>query len=227
MKALAIIPARALSKRVPAKNIKALNGRPLILYTIEAAKNASSIERVVVSTDSEEIAQISKKAGAEVPFLRPSNLAQDTSPTLDAVRHAVTYLEKEEGYKAEFICILQPTSPFRTSSHIDEAMALLKEEGAEALVSVREVREHPYWMVHIVEGRIKGFLKNPFRYFQHQMLPMLYILNGAIYILRRKRLQNKYPFKDAVAYIMDQTSSIDIDTEEDFLFAESIAKRVF
>lgn len=225
MKILAAIPARGGSKRLPGKNIRPLCGQPLIVHTIAAALEAGgALHRVVVSTDDPEIADISRAAGAEVPFLRPTDLAGDATSSLAVVQHAARFIEKTDGIHLDWILLLQPTSPLRTAADIRASIELARDKDCTAVVSVSEANHaHPYLM-----KRIEGGLLLPFRDGQpvvhrsQDLEPTAYLLNGAIYLTRRDvLLQNDSLYGDAVVpYIMPRERSVDVDTEEDLLLAE-------
>lgn len=226
LKILAIVPARGGSQGVPRKNIRILAGRPLIAYTINAALESKYHLRVVVSTDDESIAEIAKGIGAEVPFLRPSHLARNDTPMLPVLQHAMECLKKD-GYRPDIIVVLQPTSPLRTSKHIDQAISILVNTGADSVVSVCEVEYSPYWMKKIDQsGRVAPFLDTEKEYNRRQDLPKVYRLNGAIFITRPDIIMNEDRLlgDDTRAYIMEPEDSIDIDTEFDFRVAELIMK---
>ena len=222
-KYLAIIPARGGSKRVPRKNVLDLCGKPLIAYTVEAALKSKYIDKVVVSSDDEEILQISKKFGAET-IKRPDILASDTATTFDAIKHAIDSLEKYE-----YIVLLQPTSPLRNSKHIDEAIELLKEKKASAVVSVCEMEHSPLWSNTLDDTlSMNNFLKDEVLNKRSQDLEKYYRLNGAIYICKTELLLKEKSFflkENIFAYIMDRKSSVDIDEEIDFKMAEFFLKQ--
>ena len=219
---LAIIPARGGSKRLPRKNILDLCGKPLIAYTIEAALKSKYIDKVIVSSDDEEILNISKKIGADI-IKRPIDLANDTATTFDAIKHTIENVEKYD-----YIVLLQPTSPLRNEKHIDEAMELLEKKKADAIVSVCEMEHSPLWSNTLPkDGNMNNFLKDEILNKRSQDLEKYYRLNGAIYICKTdKLLENKSFFlKDNIfAYIMDREYSIDIDEEIDFKIAEVLMK---
>ena len=226
MKILAFIPARGGSKRIPNKNIKLLNGKPLIVYTIEAAKGSNHINRIVVSTDSEEIATIAKQYGAEVPFLRPKEISQSDSTEMQFFEHALNRFEKHEQYEPDLIVLLYPTSPFRKPASIDRAIEeMLKHPEVDSLRSLRLCSEHPYKMWVIENGYLKPFVKgeNPnIHTLSYHLLPTVYVQNARIYITKLSTIKNKKsPTGDVVIpFIMDETESIDINTSLDFQFAE-------
>lgn len=221
-KILAIIPARGGSKGIVGKNIKELNGKPLIAYTIEEAKKSEYINRIVVSTDNEEIANISKKYGAEVPFLRPLELAQDDTPTIECVIHMLNVLKENEDYIPDYVCLLQCTSPLRTFNDIDGTIEKLLSTGLDSAASVCEAEVNPYW-TNIFNGeRLEYFLKDGKKISRRQDLPKIYRLNGAVYVAKYDVLKNEMTFetKYTTGYIMSNKKSIDIDTEFDFTIAK-------
>ncbi|MCJ7443549.1 MAG: acylneuraminate cytidylyltransferase family protein [Methanotrichaceae archaeon] len=203
-----------------------LAGKPLISYTIKAALASTRLDRFIVSTDSPKIADIANSYGAEVPFLRPSNLAKDETPGIMPIIHAVKWLNEHENYDPDYILILQPTSPFRNSKDIDSALQLAMEKNAEAVVSVCLPRYHPYWMKKVDhEGKIENFL-NLDGQVRRQDLPKIYALNGAIYLIKKDILlkqETLYPAR-TYAYIMPPERSLDIDTKWDLFLADLIMK---
>ncbi|EKQ51122.1 MULTISPECIES: acylneuraminate cytidylyltransferase family protein [unclassified Clostridium] len=226
MNIIAIIPARGGSKGIPRKNIKEINGKPLISYTIAEAKKSHYINRIIVSTEDEEIAQISQKYGGEVPFLRPRELAEDNTPGIDPIIHCINWLKENENYDPEYVCLLQCTSPFRKFNQINEAIERLISENADSIVSVCESEISPYWMKKINDGKMQDFMDDIPFYARRQDVPKVYRLNGAIYIAKTSVLlakQNWYT-ESTLAYVMDRNSSIDIDDMTDFKFAEYLMK---
>ncbi len=224
-KNLAIIPARAGSKRLPDKNILQLSGKPLIAWTIEAAIKANIFDKIIVSTDSERIKNISEQYGAEVPFIRPEALANDTARTIDVIFHAIKFYE-QQNIKFDYITLLQPTSPLRTSEHIKAAFELIDEE-TKAVVSVCETEHNPLWSNTLPENlNMKNFIKPEIKNLRSQDLPVYYRLNGAIYIAQTLYLIENQGFigKSTKAFIMPQKYSIDIDTKLDFAFCEFFIK---
>jgi N-acylneuraminate cytidylyltransferase len=227
MKPLIIIPARGGSKGVPRKNIRLLNNKPLIGYTIEAALNIFSDAVVCVSTDDVEIKDVVENLGLTVPFIRPQELASDTAATQEVLLHALEYYSKQ-GYDADTIILLQPTSPFRTCEHIKQAIHLFEQaQDCEMVVSVKEASSNPYY-VHFKEsegGYLKKLLQSKFT--RRQDCPKVYELNGAIYIITAEALKQKNmnEFTRIVKYEMDDASSHDIDTMFDWQFAEFLVNR--
>jgi N-acylneuraminate cytidylyltransferase/CMP-N,N'-diacetyllegionaminic acid synthase len=223
---LAIIPARGGSKGIPNKNIKLLANKPLIAYTIEEAFKSRFLDRVIVSTDNSEIANISKKYGAEVPFMRPKNLAEDTTPMHLVLQHAVKYLEKKKNYKIDIIVRLQPTSPFRKVSDIDAAIEKLLDTNADVVETVSKLLHPPFWIVKLKRDKLYPFIKTKKNYYRRQDSPKLYVINGAVYVIQKKALMKKTNIfdKNTRATIMEPDRSIDIDTPLDFKIAELLLK---
>ncbi len=226
---LAIIPARGGSKGVPGKNIKELCGKPLIAYTIEAALDAQEIDRVVVTTDSKEIAEAALRYGAEVPFMRPSHLAEDNSSAVDVYLHAVEFLEKRDGIRIDKFAVLLPTAPLRDAYEIDRAVRTMKKRLCTTLVSVSEADVPASWYYQMNEDMIiknAGFdsdnaIKN------RQMNCQYYVPNGAIYILDYQLLKRErtYYTDDTVGYVMAKKKSVDIDTVDDLEYAEFLLEQ--
>lgn len=221
---IAIIPARGGSKGVPGKNIKELNKKPLIAYTIEAAKRSKEISRVIVNTDDIEIAKIARQYGAEIPFMRPSYLATDTAAAPDVYIHTIEYLMEEEKTPINKFVVLLPTAPFRTHKHIDEAIELFRKEKAETLVSMKEADIPISWYFKTdCRNRVRNIdLCRSEAMLNRQMAERFYIPNGAIYILDYELLKQKrtYYSENTVAYMMNQEDSVDIDSIIDFKLAE-------
>lgn len=218
---IAVIPARGGSKRLPNKNIKPLKGKPLIVWTIEAALQYGGFDIVIVSTDSQKIADVAKAAGAFVPFLRPAELATDTSTTEGVIGHIVEWIEKNFE-KVARVTLLQPTSPLRDAEEICNAIALYDKMQALAVVSVCEL-EHPIQYCNLLPENLslEGFIPKNLNK-RSQDLDTYYRLNGAIYIFDRKfvgALKDIY-CKGAFAYVMNKWKSIDIDDKHDFQMAE-------
>lgn len=215
---LGIIPARGGSKRLPRKNILDLAGKPLIVWTIEASLKSRYIDKTIVTSDDDEILAISEKYGASV-IKRPQELASDTATTFDAIKHTIDNMEKYD-----YIVLLQPTSPLRNEKHIDEAIELLEEKNADAVISVCEMEHSPLWSNTLPEdNNMSNFLRDDIKNKRSQDLPTYYRLNGAIYICNINRMiKEKTMFlKDNIyAYKMDRKSSVDIDEEIDFKLAE-------
>ncbi|MGF9699803.1 cytidylyltransferase domain-containing protein [Paenibacillus sp. MABNR03] len=219
---LAVIPARGGSKGLLHKNIRLLNHKPLINYTIEAALNSQYIDEVVVSTDSEEIARVAKSAGAKVPFIRPVELATDQARSIDVLKHAVDYYEQNEKYPFEHIILLQPTSPLRDANDIDQAYQTFINNEGDSLQSITVADTHPYLLREWNFGKVEPYLKEEAGNLRRQDLSELYVLNGAIYIVERDLLmiQNTMTGSNNCGYLMPQERSVDIDNELDLKWAE-------
>lgn len=222
MKPLIVIPARGGSKGVPRKNIKVLGDKPLIQYTIDAAKGVFDDEFICVSTDDFEIKSVVEQLGLKVPFLRPNELASDTAGTYEVLLHAISYYEAK-GYFPDTLILLQPTSPFRTSAHIKEALKLYH-ESIDMVVSVKETKANPYYI--LFEEDRNGYLKKTkeANFTRRQDCPKVWEYNGAIYIINVKALKEKTisQFTKVCKFEMDETSSHDIDTLLDWKIAEII-----
>lgn len=231
MRIMAFIPARGGSKRVPNKNIRLLKGKHLIGYTIEAAKRAKTVNRIVVSTDSEEIAAVARQYGAEVPFMRPKEISQTDSTEIQFYEHALKWLKDNENYEPDMIVLLYPTSPFRKSESIDRAVKLMMEHPeADSLRSVRKCSEHPYKMWTMENGYLKPFVKSADSNLQtlsYQLFPEVYIQNASIYITKPTTiLSKKSPVGTVVVpFVMDEIESIDVNTMLDFKFAEFVSEQ--
>ncbi|AXG71348.1 CMP-N,N'-diacetyllegionaminic acid synthase [Kordia sp. SMS9] len=230
MTILAIIPARGGSKGVPGKNKKLLHGKPLIQYSIDAALQSKHIAEVLVTTDDSAIIEIAKSLGANVPFVRPTHLAEDTTPTLPVIQHAVAFLEAQ-GKKFDAICLLQPTSPFRPKGFLDKAVETFKEKQTDSLVSVLEVphQYNPHWTFEANENGILQIATGE----QHiiprrQELPKAYHRDGSIYITKTKVLMEENSlYGKSLAYIVsDERYYVNIDTLEDWEKATELAKTI-
>ena len=220
-KILAIIPARGGSKGVLRKNIRELCGKPLIAWTIDAAKKSRYIDTCVISTEDEEIKKVSESYGGYVPFMRPSEFARDDSPSIDAILHAV---DNMPGY--DYIVLLQPTSPLRIAEDIDGTIELCFKGKSLSAVSVTESEKSPYWMYTLNEtGEMSPVLTiDKEKSYQRQKLPKVYRLNGAVYVAEKNFLKKNRGFIDAetLGYVMPASRSSDIDSILDFKLAEFI-----
>lgn len=225
MKILVIIPARGGSKGIPHKNIKPLNGKPLIHYTIDEAREIVGDEDICVSTDDPEIIKCVEDYGLKVPFVRPEELATDTAGTYEVLLHALNFYEKQ-GRHYDVVLLLQNTSPFRTAEHVKEALALYTPE-VDMVVSVKECASNPYYCVF--EENQDGYLhvcKGDGNIYRRQDAPKVYEYNGAIYIMNAEMLKTTHMHKmqKRVKYVMDEKSSFDLDTMNDWKIAELMAK---
>lgn len=202
---LGVIPARGGSKTIAKKNIKPLLGRPLIVYTIVPALRSKLLTRVIVSSDDDEIIKISRRYGADVPFVRPKKLAMDLSLATDVIRHAVLEVEKQERKKYDYVVMLQPTTPLRMTRDIDNALKKLIETGADSVISVVNVGPmHPMRMKRIVEDKLVDYVEEEVENMPKELLPPVYIRNGAIYAVKRDVIVNMRSFKGNVCrpYVM-------------------------
>ncbi len=228
MKAIAIIPARSGSKGLKNKNIADVCGRPLIDYTIKAAIDSGCFDTVMVSTDSKLYADIAKRCGAEVPFLRSDFTSSDTAGTWDAVREVLSNY-KENGKTFDYVAVLQPTSPLRTKEDIQGAAALLKRDNVHNVVSVTETAHPVQWCFALDETcSLAEFAQSPYSAMRRQELKKHYQENGAIYLVDAKKIMdssyNLYA-DDCYAHIMSRTHSIDIDEEIDLIIAKAIIEK--
>jgi len=220
-----LITARGGSKSIPGKNIRLLAGKPLIAWTIEAAQKSRNLCRVIVSTDDGEIAEVAKKYGAEVPFTRPSELAHDDSDHVSVVEHALKWLEETEKFDPDYILLLQPTSPLRSTGDIDAAIEMAESNNADAVVGVTEMKPHPYLSQQMGDdGSISPLLPTAIPYLRRQALPTVFAINGAVYLNRPASLLKHRSFSPdgTLGYVMPPERSMDIDTPWDLEVAELI-----
>ena len=224
MNFLGVIPARGDSKGIPRKNLVLLKGKPLLSYTCEAAKSAKLLNRVLLSTDDEEIAAAGKTFGVDVPFLRPKNLAQDDTPILDVLQDL---LKRLDGAKPDAVVLLQPTSPLRNGKHIDAAIELFQQSGADTVVSVMTVPHHfsPACLMVLDGERVKPLTDGPM-ILRRQDKQKVYARNGpAIFICKTSLIEKGIFYGDDIRpFVMDHQSSVDIDDVTDLKFAEFLMK---
>lgn len=222
---LFIIPARGGSKGLPRKNILPINGKPMICYTIDAARGVTTDDHICVSTDDAEIKQVAEDYGLQVPFLRPSELATDTAGSREVILHAIDYYKKE-GRNYSKVCLLQPTSPLRTSNHIAEAYALWN-DGLDMVVSVKESKANPYF--NLFEEDENGFLRKSKNgnFTRRQDAPQIWEYNGAIYIINVEAIALKVfaEFERIHKYPMNDLLSVDIDNKSDMEYLEYLIKK--
>ncbi|MCX7986410.1 MAG: acylneuraminate cytidylyltransferase family protein [Bacteroidales bacterium] len=220
MKTLYLIPARGGSKGIPRKNIRPLGGKPLILYSVDIARQLTSDEHICVSTDDEEIVSIVERVGLKVPFIRPASLALDTTPTYEVILHALNFYHSK-GIKYDIVVLLQPTSPFRRSHHILEAIGLFSQD-IDMVVSVFETKSNPYYV--LFEENSEGFLvkSKQANFTRRQDCPKVYEFNGSIYVMNTASLlkKNLQQFDRIRKYEMERVYSVDLDDELDWAFAE-------
>lgn len=217
-KVLGLIPARGGSKGIPRKNIREVGGKPLIAWTIEEAKKSQHIDRLVLSSEDQEIIEVAKRCGCEVPFVRPAELAKDDTPGVAPVLHA---LKELPGY--DYVVLLQPTSPLRRVDDIDGCIEKCIYARSKSCVSVKEVDESPFHMYLLDKSnKIKPLFEHGENFSCRQDLPKVHVLNGAVYVAEIKMISRSQSFvdKDTVAYEMLRDRSVDIDTELDLRFAD-------
>ncbi|MFZ3043645.1 MAG: acylneuraminate cytidylyltransferase family protein [Minisyncoccia bacterium] len=223
-KILALIPARGGSKGIPKKNIRPFCGKPLIAYSIDVAKNAPSVDRVVVTTDSEEIASVAKEFGAEVPTMRPPELAEDKSPVMGAVIHMLDHLRDTEKYEPSHVLLLQTTSPLREVSDIEAAVQLLTERGGDSLVSLCRTENGLYTKD---AGDTLETLYDGYASTNRQMLPKTYKLDGCmIYLIKTEMLRRERSFLGGkcIGYEIERWRAVDLDDPQDFVTGELLYK---
>lgn len=225
---LCVIPARSGSIRLPNKNIKSLNGKPLIEWTIESALKVNLISQVIVTTNDDFIIEIAQKYGIEPPFKRPEELCTDNSTTFDVVKHTIDFVLANFDKKFDFVLLLQPTSPLRTAQSIISAIELLINKNADAVVSVTQCEHSPLWTNTLNEDLLmSNFLDEKVLNKRSQDLPIYYRLNGAIYLCSVSEFLKQKTFfikENIYAYKMTNQESIDIDTLVDFYLAEALMK---
>ena len=231
-KFLGLVTARGGSKSVPRKNLSDVGGKPLIAWTIEAALQSQSLDRVVVSTEDEEIAEVSRHWGADVPFMRPPELAQDETAHISVVLHALQWLESHEDERPDYVVLLQPTSPLRVAEDIDDAMRLALDKNAHSVIGVCETHSHPYLTKRITEdGTLEDFIpggpKQGSSAIRRQALPAAYVVNGAIFLNRHDVLKttNNFVPPGSMPYIMPQERSLEIDSPWDLQAARLILEQ--
>ncbi len=222
---IAIIPARGGSKGLPGKNIRPLNGKPLIAYAIEAALKAKHIDRVIISTDDEGIARVAMEYGAELPFMRPAELASDTAMAIDNYIYTIGRLEQEGGKSIDGFVVLQPTSPLRIAEDIDGAIELFERKGADSVISYCQEAHPISWHKYLdEEGRFENIFNTNIKNRQENRVS--YYPNGAVYVFRTSMIRDrKYYTDNSYAYVMPRTRSVDIDFIEDFEYAEFLLKK--
>lgn len=227
MTIIAVIPARGGSVGIKKKNIRNLNGKPLIAYTIEKALACKLLDRVIVSTDDDEIAKIAKKYGAEVPFLRPKELALNTTPMLPVIKHAVEYIENHEKKLIDFVVLLDPTAPFRSVDDIENCIKKLMESGADTVLTVCEAEHNPYFvMVELEDDKMVPLLRIKKTITRRQDAPKVYRINAGVYAIKRDIVMKKSTVftKNTRVVLMPHERSVHIDHEIDLKFAEFLFK---
>lgn len=223
MKVLGLVPARGGSKGLPGKNTRPLHGRPLLAYAADAAKASGVVDRVILSTDSASIADVGRASGLEVPFLRPVALAADDTPMLPVIEHAVAHLAGE-GWQADIVVLLQPTSPLRTPAHVRRSVELLRETNADSVVSVVELPRHlsPDYVMRVEDGRLVPFLPEGARVTRRQDARMACVRDGTVYTFWRRTLVEQHSIygRDCRPMVVPASESLTIDGPEDWADAE-------
>jgi CMP-N-acetylneuraminic acid synthetase len=230
VRVLAVIPARGGSKGVPRKNIRDVDGKPLIAYTIETALQARHLfHRIIVSTDDIEIAETARRFGADVPFMRPQELATDTARTIPVVQHAVRFVEEQDGVEMDWICLLQPTEPFRTVADLEVGLQLAARGGCDSVISVVQVfAVHPILMKRIDNDTLLPYcIEEPEGTRRQDYSPPAYMRNGAIYLTRRDVLLNQGSIWGGVIrpYVMPPERSVSVDSELDLKLVELLMEQ--
>jgi CMP-N,N'-diacetyllegionaminic acid synthase len=224
---LVLIPARGGSKGIPGKNLRLLGGRTLIEYAAAAARDSGVVDRAVLTTDSEEIAAVGRRAGLDVPFLRPASLADDDTPMQPVVEHALAALA-DDGFVPDIVLLLQPTSPLRTPEHLRRAVTMLRETGADSVVSVVKLPHHlsPDYVMRIEAGELKPFLPEGARVTRRQDARRAYVRDGTVYAFWTRTLRdmgNIYG-RRAVPLLVDAADSVTIDNPADWDAAERVMR---
>lgn len=225
---LALVPARGGSKGVPDKNVKPLAGHSLLDYTARAARESGVVDRIILSTDSAEIADAGRRAGLEVPFVRPATLAADDTPMVPVIVHALSDLSRQ-GWSPEFVVLLQPTSPLRRPDHIRAAVKMLRDTGADSVVTVVEVPRHlsPDYVMRIEDGRLTSFLPEGERVTRRQDARPAYSRDGTVYAFRRSTIEKSGGIygEDCRPLVIDPSDSLSIDSPADWDEAERLLSR--
>ncbi len=226
-KIICIIPARAGSKGLPGKNIKKLLGKPLIAYSIEQAKASGLIDRIIVSTDSQEIAKVAKQYGAEVPFIRPKILATDKSGTIDVLLHAIDWLKRNDKYDFDILVLLHANTPLRKTEDINKCIETLINKNAENIFSVTEAFRNPYFNMVEIDKKNRPRLVKKGSFATRQSAPKVFDMNSSIYVWRKDVLKGKKNIflKKSLLYLMPKERSVDIDDYIDFKIAEIILRQ--
>jgi CMP-N-acetylneuraminic acid synthetase len=222
---LAVIPARGGSKRVPGKNIRPLGGKPLIEWSIDVAENNADISDVLVSTDDDAIAEVARRAGALVPWLRPAELATDSAASVDVCLHALDWYESARG-KVDGLMLLQPTSPFRSRETVQRALELFCGNSRRSVIGVSPALSHPLWCLQVNGDSLRPFIEQGGVPTRSQDLPPAYVINGALYLIQPDELRTRRSFRNDATMpliIAEPAECIDIDTEWDWRIAQALA----
>jgi CMP-N,N'-diacetyllegionaminic acid synthase len=225
---LAIIPARSGSKGLPGKNVKEICGKPLISWSIKAGLTSKYIDEVVVSTDCPQTKVLAEECGALVPFLRPDNLSSDTATSFDVIKHSIDFYNEKLGRTFDYIVLLEPTSPLRQASDIDDSIELLMESDAESIVGICKTEcQNPVFLVHKNEENIvSGYLNQDIKVLRRQDIEDVFFLEGTIYISEvNNYMKNKtFYHQGTIGYEVDKYKSLEIDDIDDFIMVEALMK---
>ncbi|MBM15181.1 MAG: acylneuraminate cytidylyltransferase [Nitrospina sp.] len=220
---LGLIVARGGSKGLPRKNIRQIGGKPMIAWTVEAGKQSQCIDRLILSSEDDEIIEVVRQLECDVPFVRPKNLATDESSPIEVIRHAIESLPE----KYDYLVLLQPTSPLRIANDIDRCVELCYQKKAPACVTITESEKTPYWMYELREDhRLHSVLSGTKRIVRRQDLPKTYTLNGAVFVARSDWIiyHDDFLGPDTIGCEMPRVRSIDIDSATDLIVADAIFK---
>jgi CMP-N,N'-diacetyllegionaminic acid synthase len=225
---LAVILARAGSKGLPSKNIKSICGKPLIAWSIEVGLNSIYIDEVMVSTDCPLIAEVARKHGASTPFIRPSNLATDESTSFDAIHHTIDFYKQKLKKEFDYLVLLEPTSPLRTSKDVDCAIEMLINSGRESIVGIckTESQNPAFLVVKDKQNLISGYLNKEIKVIRRQEIEDIFFLEGTVYISKVKTYMEKKTFyhQSTIGYEVEKFKSLEIDDMDDFVMVEAIMK---
>jgi CMP-N,N'-diacetyllegionaminic acid synthase len=222
---LAVITARGGSKGLPGKNTAVVGGKPLIAWTIDAALGSKKLARAIVSTDAVEIAAVARQWGAEVPFIRPAELALDDTPHVPVLLHGVDWMREHAAFETDYVMLLQPTSPLRTSTDIDAAIQIAEEKGADSVVAMTQPHGHPFWCKTLApDGRLRPLVTSHHGSLRRQDLPVALLPTGAIYMVNVEFLRKtgEYYGENSYAYVMPPERALDIDTAWDLELARLV-----
>ena len=227
MNILGIIPARGGSKELPRKNLLKLGDKTLMELAIDSANQSTLLTRTIVSTEDDEIFQNAEKAGGDLPFIRPVELAQDESSNISVMQHAVNWLLHEEEWEAEIVVILQPTTPFRTGVHIDGVIDLMVKTGSDAAISIKRPQYPPHWMMKLDnDNKLSSLLDGGNRFLRRQDTPQVFQPAGSVYAMKKELLfsldHTLLPVGDTRGYLISDEDAINIDSELDYKLAKSI-----
>ena len=228
LKILGVIPARGGSKEIKRKNLSKIAGKTLVELAIKSAKKSKKLTRTIFSSEDKEILKVAKKVGADIPFVRPKNLAKDNSSTFSVLKHAVKWLEKNEKWRADIIVVLQPTTPFRKGFHIDGVIRLLLKSKCDAAITIKKVPYPSHWLLKLTtKKKVFSLIKGGNKYLRRQDTPETYQPAGLVTAMTRKLLfsiNSTLPAKDTRAYIIPEKFAVNIDNILDYKLAKILEK---